>query len=400
MISSAFLILSLLSFGIAILSDDYRPFRNYRRAAYFQDNDPAGSSIVALEIEPRNGTLSSSVRTSTGGKGLAGLVAVSQDSVVVSQDYLFATNAGDNTLSLFLINPNDPLHPKLVGTPAPTLGQTPVSVAYSPQHRIACAVNGGSEAGVACFGVSRKRGLILLGSIRTINQTENLDPTPPPAGPLVLTSDIVFNPSSTALFVTVRSNGLNPGLLYAFAVDRATGAVSQNPVVTSLTDLPLLFSINFLDSDRRMIVTNPHRASPGAAVLNIDYPSLKASVEKIITIPGQKASCWVAYTPEYSKSAYVVDAGQPNITVVDPRTDEVKNVIGIETDSPGDGGFDTHIDRKWLYLLTKSPSAPKVEVFAIESGGTGLLSVQSFDIFGAVGRIPGWMGLAIWPSSR
>ncbi|KAL8724763.1 MAG: hypothetical protein Q9181_006686 [Wetmoreana brouardii] len=398
--SSVFLILSLLSLGIAIPSDNYHPFRNYRRAAYFQDNDPAGNSIVALDIEPRNGTLSSPVRTSTGGKGLAGLGAVSQDSVVVSEDYLLTTNAGDDTLSLFLINPNDPLHPKLIGTPAPTLGQTPVSVAYSPQHRIACAVNGGSEAGVACFGVSRHRGLIPLGPIRTINQTENLDPTPPPAGPLVLTADIVFNPSLTALFVTVRSNGLNPGLLYAFAVDRATGAVSQNPVVSSLTDLPLLFSINFLNSDRRMIVTNPLRASPGAAVLNIDYPSLNASVEKIVTIPGQRASCWVAYTPEYSKFAYVVDARLPNITVVDSRTDEVKKVVAFNNDSSGVGGIDAHIDRKWLYLLTRNPSAPKVEVFAIESGGTGLSSVQSFDIFGAVGRIPGWMGLAIWPSSR
>ncbi len=41
------------------------------RAAYFLDNNPAGSSIVALKIAD-DGTLSSPVRTLTGGKGLFG----------------------------------------------------------------------------------------------------------------------------------------------------------------------------------------------------------------------------------------------------------------------------------------------------------------------------------------
>lgn len=44
-----------------------------QRAAYFLDNDPAGSSIVALKISVDDGTLSQPVRISTGGKGLLGL---------------------------------------------------------------------------------------------------------------------------------------------------------------------------------------------------------------------------------------------------------------------------------------------------------------------------------------
>ena len=43
------------------------------RAAYFLKNDPAGSSIVSLKISEEDGTLSSPVMTSTGGKGLFGL---------------------------------------------------------------------------------------------------------------------------------------------------------------------------------------------------------------------------------------------------------------------------------------------------------------------------------------
>lgn len=74
--------------------------RDSSRAAYFLDNNPAGSSIVSLQIA-EDGTLSSPVRTSTGGKGLFALTAgtngapaaaggadtlFTQDSVVVSND--------------------------------------------------------------------------------------------------------------------------------------------------------------------------------------------------------------------------------------------------------------------------------------------------------------------------
>ena len=61
-------------------------FYGQTRAAYFQDNDSAGNSLVALQISEYDGTLSNSVKTPTGGKGLAGLVAISQDSVVVDGD--------------------------------------------------------------------------------------------------------------------------------------------------------------------------------------------------------------------------------------------------------------------------------------------------------------------------
>ncbi len=72
------------SFAVSYPRDD--SFYGQHRAAYFQDNDPAGNSLVALQISEYDGTLSNPVKTSTGGKGLAGLIAISQDSVVVDGD--------------------------------------------------------------------------------------------------------------------------------------------------------------------------------------------------------------------------------------------------------------------------------------------------------------------------
>lgn len=50
------------------------PAPRSKGAAYFLDNNPSGSSIVALRIGS-DGLLSNPVRTSTGGKGLYGLTA-------------------------------------------------------------------------------------------------------------------------------------------------------------------------------------------------------------------------------------------------------------------------------------------------------------------------------------
>jgi len=54
--------------------------------------------------------------------------------------YLFNINAGSDTVSMFVIDPLDPLHPRLVGEPASSLGHIPVSVTYSPELNIGTAV--------------------------------------------------------------------------------------------------------------------------------------------------------------------------------------------------------------------------------------------------------------------
>lgn len=46
---------------------------------------------------------------------------------------LFTVNAGSDTVSMFSIDPQSPMEPKLVGSPVSTLGDFPISVDYSPQ---------------------------------------------------------------------------------------------------------------------------------------------------------------------------------------------------------------------------------------------------------------------------
>jgi hypothetical protein len=142
-----------------------------------------------------------------------------------------------------------------------------------------------------------------------------------------LISDIVFNPSSTAVSITLRSNGAQPGLIYAWPI--VAGQVSGTLVVSSFPDLALIFSLNFLGADDRIIVTNPHLNSPGAAYLDVSYPSLEITVEKIITIPDRMALCWVVKTPQYD-DVIVIDALQPNITFISPETSGIKQVLHFD----------------------------------------------------------------------
>ena len=285
---------------------------------------------------------------------------------------------------MFSISPQDPSHPKLLGRPQPTLGETPVSVSYSPKLKTgkpmppphytcrmliafpACVTNGGSPAGVTCFSASAK-GLTPLGPLRLLPQTQLADPTPPPPGPLVLTADVAFNPSSTALFVTFRSNGALPGSIYVFPVHN--GQVGRTPVRSQFPGLGATFSLNFLAegnskelSDKRLIVTNAFVNQTGAALFEVAYPSLQVTEKTPVPLPGQQGTCWVAYDPRLSKSAYVMDAGQPQINVVDARTGVLEKRVsftnGGQPVTTGSGSFDTRIDREWVYVLTGGFSFP------------------------------------------
>lgn len=46
---------------------------------------------------------------------------------------LFTINAGSNTVVMFRIDPEDPTHLTMVGSPASTMGEVPVSVDYSDE---------------------------------------------------------------------------------------------------------------------------------------------------------------------------------------------------------------------------------------------------------------------------
>lgn len=266
-------------------------------------------------------------------------------------------------------------------------------------------MNAGDVAGVACFNVDPFRGLIPLPFFLDIPQTQNFDPTPGPPGTLSIVGDIRFNPSSTHLFAVVRSNGGNPGLLYSWPVLSGGRSFGKTPANSTLEDMPFVFSLNFLGSDSKLFVTNPHGHFPGSAILDLTKTGAVKNAT-IVTIPGQEAACWAAYDPSRNRM-FVIDSSIATVTIVDVESRKATSQFNFST--PALGGLDSRIDRDYFYMLTdpfdyvagKIVAPPQVTVWDIANGNTPQLK-QSFNMYTAEknGSYPGEMGLAIYPAPR
>ncbi|KAH8671323.1 hypothetical protein BX600DRAFT_548322 [Xylariales sp. PMI_506] len=393
------------------------------KVLYFLENNPDGANIVSLEIAA-NGTLSTLERTSTGGKGLVGNTAkgppavdsmFSQDSVIVSSNYLFTVNPGSATLSMFNIPANDPAHPRLVGEPISTGGDFPNSVAYSPKNNLVCTSNTGARSGIGCFHVQAdSRGLTAAGDFISlpINQTT------PPLGPGNTFSDIVFNPSETVLFLTFKTDGTAPGTIYAFPVSPAGSGGSElgglgSARLSKPAELEMEFSMSFLGgNDGAAFITDPTYGGSFVSITRAPTGSgcggsagtkggassssggdLAIVVNTKIVIPGQAATCWSRYGGA-GDVVYMFDGGSPNITVVDARAPHA--VLDTIAGAPGAGGsFDAVVDdaAELLYVLE---AAPGVGVYALgaSAGGAGR-AVQNLNLT-AFGEREFFQGLALY----
>lgn len=284
---------------------------------------------------------------------------------------------------MFVIHPLAPLYPKLVGKPVDTQGEFPQSVTYSAQLNTACVVNGGAKNGVACFTVSTENGLVPVGGLRPL---QRLLTSTPPSGPPDSASEILFNPNSSALLVTIKGKPgppAVPGYIYAFAVHN--GQISSDAIISSPSALIMDYSINFLGSETSALITDP---TFGASIVNI-ASNLTVTETHHTTIPNQGAVCWAAYSRHYG-TVYVIDAGHTNITALDPGSGAIKGAIQFQPDALG--GYDTIIDRQWMYVLSGANSIVVIDLE--KSGGT---AVQQFGI-GQEGPVGHWQGMAVYPA--
>ncbi|KAK7755874.1 hypothetical protein SLS62_002161 [Diatrype stigma] len=377
--------------------------QNSSAALYFLENDPAGANIVSVQVAG-DGTISNPTRIPTGGKGSIGMNAMgpaavdtlfSQDAVVVSYPYLLTVNAGSNDVSLFSIA-EDPLAPRLVAPPAPSGGEFPNSVAYSPALGLACVSNTGARAGVQCYSVGPS-GLEPRGAFKPIAAGGLRNQTSPPVGPPNTVSDAVFNPSGTALFVTVKGDGTDPGYIYAYPVvaapksqqhhgDKGKGKgkaeVAAEARVSRPAELGLDFSLTFLGTDRRAFVTDP---GFGGAFLDISCDHA-VTVARVANITGQMASCWSQYSATHD-SVYVFDAGAPDIAVYGAGSGELATVV--RGDAAAVGKFDAVVAGDFLYTLD---GAASITVYSLADGGEPV-AVQTLDL-AAFGNRQFFQGLA------
>ncbi|RGP78286.1 3-carboxymuconate cyclase [Fusarium longipes] len=353
-------------------------------ALYFLDSDPNGASVISLSIGS-NGMLGEPVKTCTNGNGMIGMNVngsvtadplFSQGSIIVDGNLLFTVNAGSNTLAAFNIPENDPVHPVLIGEPVDTAGTAPNTVAYSSKNKIACVANTGSKPGVQCFSVSCTDGMMPMGGLRPLPV---MNQTSPVMGPANTVSNIVFNPSETALFVVVKGDGMHDGYIYAYKVE--DGVVSMEPIKSRPMNLPIPFTMSFSDDSSALVATPAY----GAAFVSISEDFM-VTTDKMVNVTGQMATCWSARSAE-TDSFYLLDAGVANITTVNNETETISRTIpGYQQ---GMGNFDGMVSGSKLYVLQ---AAPAIAVFDLADPSCG---PQVADLSG-LGNRASWIGMAVY----
>lgn len=309
------------------------------KAIYFITNED-DNSVVGLNVNP-DGSITMGRKTPTGGKGLAGIDAktnqsattdtlFSQSAIKVEGRTLLAVNPGGNTLSMFAISPKNPTNLKMVGKPVDTMGDFPVSVAFSPKNKIACAANTGAKAGLACFKVERK-GLVPISSQMSL--TFPLGQSNPPRGPTNTVSHVLLNADESAFLTTVKGDPManKTGFISVLPIDSAKQSMAAKDVRSSPNGTAVLFGSVAIPGTNNILATD---AAFGATTLSIDPSSLKATSLNKANVTDQKATCWATFS-KWTKTVFVTDVGVNHLVEVDPASGDLLQSTSIPNSNPG-----------------------------------------------------------------
>ena len=282
---------------------------------------------------------------------------------------MVAVNPGSNTVSMFTIDSTEPTKLTLVGQPANTLGEFPMSVSLSTVLNQACVANSGAQAGIACFSMSSVKGLTALDtSLRAFN----INQTTPPVRPTNTVSQTFFNADSTALITTVKGNPAvnNTGFLSVFPV--VNNAVSTQDVRSSPAGTAVLFGTALIGNSNNLFVTD---ASFGSATLALSSGNI-ATVAASTKIADQSATCWAAIS-DLTNSAFVTDVAVNHLVEVDPATGTLIKELNSTNGNPG--MIDLVSVGQFIYALSPGNATTKaaVTVFDVSGGQGGKLCLSA-----------------------
>ncbi|KDR66290.1 hypothetical protein GALMADRAFT_148035 [Galerina marginata CBS 339.88] len=359
-------------------------------AAYFITNDPSGNRIVSMDIGS-DGKLSAVQSINAGGRGAHGITSPNGPDPLFAQGavktsaaakMLVTVNPGSNTVSMFAINPNQPSHLKMVGSPVSSEGEFPMSVAFNAKGTMVCVLNGGQVNGVNCYTPDAKLGLVAKpNTLRSLG----LNQTTPATGPAGTTSHIVFSEDGSKLVASVKGVPPTPGFLAAWDV-AADGSLSAQPVKSTPASGGLLpFSMTVIPGKNAILATD---AGIGFDIFNFGgsgkgAKSSSSASSTVVPISGQKATCWSSFSPK-SGNFYLTDIGTSTITEVNVDANLKGTIVKQYPQAANSATIDNDIAtigaNSFMYVL--APNATTVNVLSVNTPGKAV-SVQNFNFASA-----------------
>lgn len=347
--------------------DEYR--RDETGAIYTMDNAAAANHVLAYR-RAANGTLTPAGSFATGGRG-TGSGLGSQGAIALSSNgrWLFACNAGSDSVSVFLVAP----HGLVLTHKVASGGKRPISLAL---HRNSLFVlNAGGQAGdtdnVTGFALFAGR-LYPLPESKHALSADNTNP-----------AQVGFASDGEVLIVTEKDTGI----IDTFTVDN-DGTLEDAKLFQSSGQTPFGFAVR----GRDLVVTEAFGGLPDASAASSYNLDRDGDLEIISpTVPTTETSaCWAIVTGN-GRFAYTANTGSGTISGYRLATDGSLTLLSADgvtgstgaDSSPADMALS--LNSRFLYCRNGNGT-----ISAFRVNATGDLSPLN----GIAGLPPGSAGLA------
>lgn len=313
-------------------------------------NASDGNEIVAF-ARSADGQLTPDGSYATGGTG-SGAGLGSQGALVLSENgrWLFAVNAGSDSISVFRVNPGG-LHLRDV---VHSGGDMPISITV--HGRMVYVLNAGGAGNVSGFQFHPNGTLqAVAGSTRPLSGTG--------VGP----AQVQFTPDGTMLVVTEKmSNKID-----VFHVDH--NGVASMPVVNDSHGMtPFGFDIR---SDGTLVVSEAFGGAPDASAMSTYQITVDGTLQLVSgSVPTtETAACWVVITPN-GGFAYTTNTGSGSVSGYGLGGDGSLSLLNADgrTGLTGDGSLPIDAidagDGQFLYVLNDGDDS--ISIFGINPDGS------------------------------
>jgi 6-phosphogluconolactonase (cycloisomerase 2 family) len=311
---------------------------------YTMSNEASGNSILSF-FQQSNGTLALQATTASGGNGNGGGLG-SQGSLITDQhkNYLFAVNAGSNTISSFKINEDGSL--ALVHTIS-SGGTFPLSLTA---HGDILYVVNSTTSNIAGFTIGTGGTLTSIpGSSHPLSTAD--------AGP----AEIAFTPDGQRLIVTEK----NTNKITSFEVNSA-GLAGNGTSINSAGQTPFGFAF----AGNTIVVTEASGGAPNGSTVSAYGTFGSTSLTGGPLATNQTAACWAAATRD-GRFAYVTNTGSNTISSFEVNSNGGLRLINASEAATGTTPIDIVFSNNELYIYNLNAGSHSISAY--KKGGNETL---------------------------
>lgn len=355
-------------------------------AVYAMTNEVTGNRVMVFNRAsdgmltpagsfPTGGTGSGTVENSAGGMVLTGQ---SPDNISGGNRYLFVTNTGSNSLSVFAVRPNGSL---VLTDTHPSGGLRPTSVTYRKQV-IYVLNTGGSQGTGTPPNITGFR----------VEARGTLTPIPGSTRPVAGSgasgvAQVGFNPAGTVLVVTERGDGV---IIDTYTVD--SQGVAAGPIVNTSPNIMGPFGFAFTQRGQLLVCMNRAGATGLGAASSFEVPNDGVLVPISGPVNNTRSDTYWLVNTDNGKYAYVTNFQSGDISSyrVEPDgtlvlLEPVAAVLGL----PGSGPADQAMSFDSQYLYARVTSDGTIRALKVDVATGSLTPIQTVG-----GLPPSAIGLA------